>query len=125
MTRRPPAALSRSRPVRVVGVYVSGDDRATSSIQGVLVSGRRAADAVLANRLQRTVHRPDRPLPGARKSPASPPEQSALSSPDRGRGDREPEGSTMSALNYDVLRAIQIERLRKAMEARRARGVGR
>ena len=31
----------------------------------------------------------------------------------------------MSALNYDVLRAIEIERLRQAKEARRARQVGR
>ena len=38
------------RPVRVDGVYVCGDHRATSSIQGALVSGRRAADAVLADR---------------------------------------------------------------------------
>lgn len=38
------------RPVRADGVYVCGDHRATSSIQGALVSGRRAADAVLADR---------------------------------------------------------------------------
>jgi len=38
------------RPVRVDGVYICGDHRATSSIQGALVSGRRAADAVLADR---------------------------------------------------------------------------
>jgi hypothetical protein len=31
----------------------------------------------------------------------------------------------MSALNPDVLRAIEIERLRIAREARRARGLGR
>jgi phytoene dehydrogenase-like protein len=37
------------RPVRVGGVYVCGDHRDTSSIQGSLVSGRRAADAVLAD----------------------------------------------------------------------------
>jgi len=38
------------RPVLVDGVYVCGDHRDTSSIQGALVSGRRAADAVLADR---------------------------------------------------------------------------
>jgi phytoene dehydrogenase-like protein len=37
------------RPVRCAGVYVAGDHRDTSSIQGALVSGRRAADAVLAD----------------------------------------------------------------------------
>jgi hypothetical protein len=31
----------------------------------------------------------------------------------------------VSALNQDVLRAIEIERLRRAKEARRARGLGR
>jgi hypothetical protein len=31
----------------------------------------------------------------------------------------------MTALSHDVLRAIQIERLRQAREARRARGLGR
>ena len=31
----------------------------------------------------------------------------------------------MSALSHDVLRAIELERLRKAKEARRARGIGR
>ena len=38
------------RPVRTdSGVYVAGDHRDTSSIQGALVSGRRAAQAVLAD----------------------------------------------------------------------------
>ena len=38
------------------GVYVAGDHRDTASIQGALVSGRRAADAVLGdlNRSRRT-----------------------------------------------------------------------
>jgi phytoene dehydrogenase-like protein len=37
------------RPVRLAGgLYVAGDHRDTASIQGALVSGRRAADAVLA-----------------------------------------------------------------------------
>jgi len=36
------------RPVLVDGVYVCGDHRDTSSIQGALVSGRRAARAVLS-----------------------------------------------------------------------------
>jgi len=35
------------KPVRVGEVYVAGDHRDTSSIQGALVSGRRAATAVL------------------------------------------------------------------------------
>jgi len=49
-----PAALPRMdaphefrKPVRSGGAYVCGDHRDTSSIQGALVSGRRAADAVL------------------------------------------------------------------------------
>ena len=38
------------RPVRTAGgLYVAGDHRDTSSIQGALVSGRRAAHALLAN----------------------------------------------------------------------------
>ena len=38
------------RPVRVApGLYVAGDHRDTSSIQGALVSGRRAAQSVLRN----------------------------------------------------------------------------
>ena len=42
------------RPVRVADrdghrVYVAGDHRDTSSIQGALVSGRRVAEAVLAD----------------------------------------------------------------------------
>ena len=35
------------------------------------------------------------------------------------------EGSTVSGVNQDVLRAIEIERLRIAKQARRARGLGR
>lgn len=31
----------------------------------------------------------------------------------------------MSALNHDVLRAIEFERLRRVQAARRARGLGR
>lgn len=38
------------RPARVDGVYVAGDHRDTSSIQGALVSGRRVARAVLTDR---------------------------------------------------------------------------
>lgn len=37
------------KPVRIAGAYVCGDHRDTSSIQGALVSGRRAADAVLSD----------------------------------------------------------------------------
>lgn len=45
------APHSFRKPVRVAGagVYVAGDHRDTSSIQGALVSGRRAADAVLVD----------------------------------------------------------------------------
>ena len=45
---QPPAALSPAeRPVRVHGgLFVCGDHRATASIQGAMVSGRRAAAAV-------------------------------------------------------------------------------
>jgi len=43
-----PVPLEFQRPVRTAsGVYVAGDHRDTSSIQGALVSGRRAAQAVL------------------------------------------------------------------------------
>ncbi|HET9759383.1 MAG TPA: FAD-dependent oxidoreductase, partial [Nocardioidaceae bacterium] len=42
-----PAPHPLRRPVRVGDVYVAGDHRDTSSIQGALVSGRRAASAVL------------------------------------------------------------------------------
>ena len=42
-----PAPHPMARPVRVSGAYVCGDHRDTSSIQGALVSGRRAASAVL------------------------------------------------------------------------------
>ena len=43
-----PVPLDMRRPVRLgTGTYVAGDHRDTSSIQGALVSGRRAADAVL------------------------------------------------------------------------------
>lgn len=43
----PPMGRFR-RPVRVRdGVFVCGDHRDSGSIQGALVSGRRAADAVL------------------------------------------------------------------------------
>ena len=43
-----PVPFELQRPVRTArGVYVAGDHRDTSSIQGALVSGRRAAQAVL------------------------------------------------------------------------------
>jgi phytoene dehydrogenase-like protein len=45
-----PVPLDMRRPVRTPsGAYVAGDHRDTSSIQGALVSGRRAAEAVLAD----------------------------------------------------------------------------
>lgn len=46
-----PVPFALQRPVRTGGgVYVAGDHRDTSSIQGALVSGRRAAQAVLKDR---------------------------------------------------------------------------
>jgi phytoene dehydrogenase-like protein len=45
-----PPPLAVRRPVRLRdGLYVAGDHRDTSSVQGALVSGRRAASAVLAD----------------------------------------------------------------------------
>jgi phytoene dehydrogenase-like protein len=45
-----PVPLTLRRPVRLGdGMYVAGDHRDTSSIQGALVSGRRAATAVLTD----------------------------------------------------------------------------
>lgn len=49
----PPLALRKPVAVRE-GVYVCGDHRDTASIQGALVSGRRAAAAVLKERETRT-----------------------------------------------------------------------
>ncbi|MER6508347.1 NAD(P)/FAD-dependent oxidoreductase [Nonomuraea sp. NPDC001636] len=45
---RPPYPLRRSVRLRA-GLYVCGDHRDTGSLQGALVSGRRAADAVLGD----------------------------------------------------------------------------
>jgi phytoene dehydrogenase-like protein len=48
----PPALAVPERSVRWrPGVYVCGDHRATASIQGAMVSGRRAAEAVLEDRV--------------------------------------------------------------------------
>jgi hypothetical protein len=45
-----PAPLEPQLPVSLTeGLVVAGDHRDTASIQGALVSGRRAADAVLAD----------------------------------------------------------------------------
>ena len=44
-----PAPHDFRRPVRMDGLYVCGDHRDSSSIQGALVSGRRAAAAVLTD----------------------------------------------------------------------------
>lgn len=45
-----PVPFELQRPVRTAqGVYVAGDHRDTSSIQGALVSGRRAAQALLTD----------------------------------------------------------------------------
>jgi protoporphyrinogen oxidase len=49
--QRPPALAEVERTVRLApGLFVCGDHRDTGSIQGAMVSGRRAADAVLASR---------------------------------------------------------------------------
>jgi predicted NAD/FAD-dependent oxidoreductase len=46
----PPTDLSR--PVDLGdGLYVCGDHRATATLDGALVSGRRAAEAILAKKL--------------------------------------------------------------------------
>lgn len=46
-----PVPFDLKRPVRMAkGLYVAGDHRDTSSIQGALVSGRRAAQALLRDR---------------------------------------------------------------------------
>ena len=45
-----PVPFTARRPVRVGGVVVCGDHRDTGSIQGALVSGQRAAEAVLGAR---------------------------------------------------------------------------
>ena len=45
-----PVPFELQRPVRTGdGIYVAGDHPDTSSIQGALVSGRRAASALLAD----------------------------------------------------------------------------
>jgi protoporphyrinogen oxidase len=50
--------LTLRKPVRLDdGIYVAGDHRDTASIQGALVSGRRAADAVLADLRRTASHR--------------------------------------------------------------------
>lgn len=55
--------LTLQRPVRLDdGVYVAGDHRDTASIQGALVSGRRAATALLAD-VTRTTRSSTRPTP--------------------------------------------------------------
>lgn len=47
-----PPPLRVTKPVRVrAGLYVAGDHRDTASIQGALVSGERAARAVLADQV--------------------------------------------------------------------------
>ncbi|MCY7395326.1 MAG: FAD-dependent oxidoreductase [Nocardioides sp.] len=52
-----PAPYSAQRPVALGdGVFVCGDHRDTGSIQGALVSGQRAADAVLASLAGREGH---------------------------------------------------------------------
>ena len=72
-----PPPLEARRPVRLPsGAYVCGDHRDTASIQGALVSGRRAAQAVLADlgvrgsrRLGYLGHHEPLPPPGAAARP--------------------------------------------------------
>ena len=46
-----PPPLALRQPARLAsGVFIAGDHRDTASIQGALVSGRRAADAVIGGR---------------------------------------------------------------------------
>ena len=46
--QRPPALAEPERPVRwQPNLYVCGDHRDNASIQGAMVSGRRAAEAVI------------------------------------------------------------------------------
>ena len=48
----PPALSTPERPVRwESGMYVCGDHRDNASIQGAMVSGRRAAEAVMQDLL--------------------------------------------------------------------------
>lgn len=45
-----PAPHDLHRPVRLLdGLYVCGDHRGTSTVQGALLSGRRAAHAILTD----------------------------------------------------------------------------
>jgi heterodisulfide reductase subunit A-like polyferredoxin len=43
--------LNTLPPLRVEGIFMAGDHRATASIQGALASGERAARAVIAQLL--------------------------------------------------------------------------
>ncbi len=52
LTASPPPLQPRKQVQVADGLFVAGDHRDTSSIQGALVSGRRAADAVLASLAQ-------------------------------------------------------------------------
>jgi hypothetical protein len=51
--QKPPSANSHPKPAKIrKGMYVAGDYRDTSSIQGAMISGRRAADAVAEDLLK-------------------------------------------------------------------------
>ncbi|MYS19562.1 Flavin containing amine oxidoreductase, partial [Streptomyces sp. DvalAA-14] len=68
-----PAPHDLRRPVRLLaGLYVCGDHRDTSTVQGALLSGRRAAHSVLRD----LAPRPPDPIPGG---PARRRQQSGLS----------------------------------------------
>ncbi|MFJ5722504.1 FAD-dependent oxidoreductase [Streptomyces sp. NPDC093149] len=61
-----PAPHDLRRPVRLLtGLYVCGDHRDTSSVQGALFSGRRAADAILTDLGVRPGHGSGAVLPEA------------------------------------------------------------
>ena len=71
-----PGGSPLRRPVRLAeGLYVAGDHRDTPSIQGALVSGRRAADAYLAWPAERARQQDSAPTagPGRRSCPADAP----------------------------------------------------
>jgi hypothetical protein len=64
-----PPPLDARRPVALGdGLFVAGDHRDTASSQGALVSGRRAADAVLGHLGLPVPPRP--PLDAVRVAPA-------------------------------------------------------
>jgi hypothetical protein len=81
LTATPPPLRPRQPVTLAPGLVVAGDHRDTASLQGALVSGRRAADAVLADLGAPAV--PREPIP--RKGPGKGPGKSSGKSPGKGR----------------------------------------